>query len=262
MSDETLIYLLVALAGYLIGSISVARIIFARLKPGEKPVLIRTPSIDGQAELVAHSVGATNVMIAFGPRWGLLTTALDIAKALLPTLILRLIFPLSSYHLVCAVAVLVGHLWPVWYRFVGGGGNSCVIGMMLAISPLGFLVTHAAGMMIGRLFPMLAFLAGVALMIPWFVWRNGLISPEALFAVIISLLYVAGQLPEAIKIAQLKKAGHKLDLKHTMSMMKRSAKTGQPGGKVMNQNTEASDLTSKESKLGDLTSKKSKTVDL
>jgi glycerol-3-phosphate acyltransferase PlsY len=244
MRGEPLIYLLVVLAGYLIGSVSVARIVFARLKPGEKPALIRTPTTDGQAELVAHSIGATNVMIAFGPRWGLLTTALDIAKALLPTLLLRLAFPLASYHLVCAVAVLIGHLWPVWYRFVGGGGNSCVIGMLLAISPLGFLATHAASMLIGRLFPMLSFLAGVALMIPWFAWRNGLFSPETAFALVVTLLYVAGQLPEAIKIAQLKKAGHRLDMKHTMSMMKRSAKTGQPGGKVMNQDAEASSRTS------------------
>lgn len=244
MRGEPFIYLIVILVGYLIGSVSVARIIFARLKPGEKPDLIRTPSIDGQAELVAHSIGATNVMIAFGPRWGLLTTALDIAKAFIPTLILHLAYPLASYHLACAVAVLVGHLWPVWHRFVGGGGNSCVIGMLLAISPLGFLATHTASMLIGRLFPMLSFLAGVALMIPWFAWRNGPLSPETAFAVVVTLLYVAGQLPEAIKIHQLKKAGHRLDLKHTMSMMKRSAKTGQPGGKVMNQDAEASARTS------------------
>ncbi len=42
--------------------------------------------------------------------------------------------PGETYALICGVAVLVGHLWPVWYRFVGGGGNSSVIGMVLAIA--------------------------------------------------------------------------------------------------------------------------------
>ncbi len=42
-----------ALAGYLIGSIQFARIIFARLAPGTDPPLQRVPTKDGQAELVA-----------------------------------------------------------------------------------------------------------------------------------------------------------------------------------------------------------------
>jgi len=190
------IYLLTAIFGYLIGSVSFARIVFARRKPGEAPDLIRTPTTDGRAELVSHAIGATNVMIAFGSRWGMFVTALDMLKATLPTLAMRLIFPDEHYHLVVAVAVLVGHLWPVWYKFSGGGGNSSIIGMLLAISPLGLLITHAGGMLVGRFAPMLSFVSGIALTIPWFAFRDGLYSPEVFFALGITILYLLAELPE------------------------------------------------------------------
>jgi acyl phosphate:glycerol-3-phosphate acyltransferase len=223
------IYLLMVVAGYLIGSPSFARLVFARLKPGEIPDRIRTPSKDGQAELVSHAVGATNVMIAFGPRWGMLVTILDIIKGCLPTLAVRLLFPDQHYPLVIAIAILAGHLWPVWYRFCGGGGNSSIMGMLLAISPLGLLISHAGGMLIGHFAPVFTFVGGIALTIPWFAIRNGLFSPEVAFALAITLLYVMAELPEMRQINELKRQGHELDLRHVLTMMKRSAATGKPG---------------------------------
>jgi glycerol-3-phosphate acyltransferase PlsY len=222
----------IAAGGYLIGSIQFARIVFAARAPGEPLVRIRTPTKDGEAELVSHAVGATNVMIAFGPRWGMFVTALDILKAFVPVLALRLVFPDESYALVCGGAVLVGHLWPVWYRFRGGGGNSSIIGMLLAISPVGAVVTHAGGMVLGRLWPVLAFVAGVALTIPWFWWRDGLGSPEFFFAIFVTVVYVAGQLPEAVRIYQLKREGHTLDMGHVMALMRGAARTGRTGAEI------------------------------
>jgi acyl phosphate:glycerol-3-phosphate acyltransferase len=225
-------YLLAAVLGYLIGSIQPARIVFARLRPGTEPDLIRTPTTDGEAELVARAVGATNVMIAFGPRWGMLTMALDALKAFVPTLALLLAFPDESYHLVCAVAVLVGHLWSVWYSFGGGGGNSSIMGMMLAISPIGLVVTHVGGMLIGKVAPMFAFLGGVALTIPWFAWRDGIYSPEVLFAIAITVLYLLPQLTQVADIRRFKREGHELDVEHVMRLMKGSAATGKTGAEL------------------------------
>ncbi len=223
------IYMIIAAGGYLIGSISFARLVFAKLKSGETPDFIRTPTTDGQAELISHAVGATNVMIAFGPRWGILVSFLDALKGLLPTLALLIAFPEDSYHLVVAVAVLIGHLWPVWYRFSGGGGNSSIMGMLLAISPLGLLITHAGGMLIGRFAPMFAFIGGVVLTIPWFAVREGFYSPEVAFALAISILYLLAEIPEIMQLRDLKRDGHVLDYRHVVSMMKKSAATGEPG---------------------------------
>ncbi|MBN2259776.1 MAG: glycerol-3-phosphate acyltransferase [Clostridiales bacterium] len=223
------INLFFVIGGYLIGSISFARLVFASLKPSANPDLIRTPTTDGKAELVSHAVGATNVMIAFGPRWGTFVTILDMLKAFIPTLVLRLLFPEESYHLVVAVTVLVGHLWPVWYRFSGGGGNSCIIWMLLAISPLGLLTTHAGGMLIGRFVPMFSFVGGIALTIPWFAIRDGIFSLEVVFSLAITFLYIIAELPEIRQIRNLKRHGYKLDYGFVLSMMKRSAATREPG---------------------------------
>mgnify|MGYP001079039807 CR=1 FL=1 len=225
-------YVAVAALGYLIGSVQPARIIFARLRPGTEPDRLRTPTTDGQAELVARAIGATNVMVAFGPRWGMLTMALDAAKAFVPTLALLLLYPGESYHLVCAVAVLVGHLWSVWYGFGGGGGNSSIMGMLLAISPVGLVVTHVGGMLIGRVAPMFAFLGGVALTIPWFAWRDGPLSPEVAFAVAITVLYLLPQLTQVSDIRSLKREGHELDVEHVMRLMRGSAATGKTGAEL------------------------------
>jgi glycerol-3-phosphate acyltransferase PlsY len=218
-----------ATVGYLAGSVQFARIIWARLRPGTQPEPLRTPTTDGRAELVAHAVGSSNVMVAFGPRWGMTVMLLDILKAFVPVLAWRLAVPDEPYFLVCAVAVLLGHIWPVWYRFSGGAGNASIMGMLLAIDPLALLVTHTLGMLLGRVFPLVAFLAGVVLTIPWFAWRAGIGSPEMWFAIAITVLYVASQLPEAAQMRRLKKAGHTLDVGHVMGMMKHSARTGRPG---------------------------------
>lgn len=213
-------YLISAIVGYLIGSISFVRLIFAIKRPGTEPDRIRSVATDGKTEIIAHQVGATSVMIAFGRRWGLIATALDLAKAFVPVLALRLAFPESSYHLVCGASVLFGHLWPVWYRFSGGGGNSSILGMMLAISPLGLVVTQMVGMLVGKRYPRYLFLAGVGLSIPWFAWRNGVFSPESAFAVVITVLYVVSQLPEARQLKSLEKQGYVFKMDQVMDMMK------------------------------------------
>jgi acyl phosphate:glycerol-3-phosphate acyltransferase len=212
------------LMGYLIGSISMARIIFAWRQPDRPPPQLRTPTTDGQAELIAHAVGATNVMLAFGARWGLFTTVMDVLKGYIPVLILRIIYPQDSFALVCGIGILIGHLWPVWYRFIGGGGNSSIMGMILAISPLGLVITHGLGMMIGRRFPMFSFLGGIVLAIPWMMGVFGPLSPEAVFALVIALIYVAGQLPEAIQIRNIRRNGHQLDYDHIMRQMRSATK--------------------------------------
>lgn len=223
------IALIAAAAGYLLGSISFARLVFARLRPGTEPDLLVTPTTDGETGLVSHAVGATNVMVAFGPRWGMATMALDAAKAFIPTLAFNLAFPGQPYDLICAAAVLTGHLWPVWYRFSGGGGHSSILGMLLAISPVGAVVTHAGGLVIGRFAPKFAYLSGVVLTIPWFVWRNGPGSPEVVFAVTITVLYFFGQLPEILEYRRLRRAGYELDVEYTMRMMKSAGRADATG---------------------------------
>jgi len=77
-----------ALAGYLLGSISFARI---AVRLSGKPVDIghwevRLPN--GET-FTSDIVSATSVRLALGPRYGCLVSALDMAKVAIPTLALR-----------------------------------------------------------------------------------------------------------------------------------------------------------------------------
>lgn len=230
-----------AAGGYLLGSVSFARLVFQRLRPGTEPDKVRFPTIDGKGEVVSHAVGGANVRMAFGSRWGVLVSILDLLKAFVPTLVLRLAYPEEPLYLLVAVAVLAGHLWPVWHRFSGGGGNACVMGMLLAISPVGLIVTHAGGMLIGRVAPQLTFMASVVLTLPWFALRDGVLSPETIFAGAVTLLYLLGQLPEILQVLRLRKQGHPVDYGAVSSMMKRkapSAKEGTQPGEPTNQKEE------------------------
>ena len=78
-----------ALSGYLIGSLSFARIMMRLVAPGREYQKIRraVPGTDEQFE--GHSVSANSVRVQLGSRYGCLTALLDAAKAAVPALVLR-----------------------------------------------------------------------------------------------------------------------------------------------------------------------------
>lgn len=219
-------YVLTIIFGYILGSISFARLVFAWKMPGEEIEKIRTISTDGEAEVVAHSIGATSVMMVFGRKWGMAITVLDVAKGFLPVFILHSYYPGNSYHLVGGLAVLIGHLWPLWYKFKGGGGYSSIMGMLLALSPLGLVATQIGGALLGKWNQRLLFLSGIVLIIPWFMIRDGVFSPEAAFAIAIAFCFVLAQLPEIIKVKHLMSQGYEFDRRQVVDMMKHASKDG------------------------------------
>lgn len=85
------------------------------------------------------NIGATNVMRVGGLRLAGLTWLLDMAKAIAAVLIGA---KLGGQALAawCGFAAIVGHCYPIWLRFRGGKGISSLFGVLLAISPVSFLV--------------------------------------------------------------------------------------------------------------------------
>jgi glycerol-3-phosphate acyltransferase PlsY len=98
------------------------------------------------------NVGATNVMRTAGKTAGLIALLLDALKgAAAAWVVFRLEPPPSPLPALAAVAVVVGHMYPVWLCFQGGKGVATAAGAFLALAPAAAL----AGL--------LAFAAGVAL---------------------------------------------------------------------------------------------------
>jgi glycerol-3-phosphate acyltransferase PlsY len=83
------------------------------------------------------NVGATNVLRNAGRRAGALALALDGAKGVLAVILAARLAPTSTVApALAAVAAVLGHMYPVWLRFVGGKGVATGLGAFAPLAPL------------------------------------------------------------------------------------------------------------------------------
>lgn len=163
-----------AAVGYLVGSVSFGRLI-GRIAAPDEDVTHTTLELPGGSTLEFEGVSATSIAARKGPRWGMLTGSLDMAKAFLPTRYARKRWPDEPYAAIVAAAAIAGHNYPVYHRFNGGRGMAPFYGGMLAIDPKSVPITTAAGIAVGvggfqDMF--VAYTAGMWLTIPWFLWKR------------------------------------------------------------------------------------------
>lgn len=87
----------------------------------------------------SHNAGATNALRVFGVKIGLMTLAGDMLKGYLAT---RIGYALGGETLmaIAALSVVVGHNYPVFLNFKGGKGIATTAGVLLALSPVLFVV--------------------------------------------------------------------------------------------------------------------------
>jgi glycerol-3-phosphate acyltransferase PlsY len=82
------------------------------------------------------NIGATNVLRAVGKRAAALTLVLDLAKGVLAVAIARAAGLSARGLALVAVAVVVGHVFPVFLGFRGGKGVATTLGVVLAAMPV------------------------------------------------------------------------------------------------------------------------------
>ena len=114
---------------YLLGSISFSLLVVALLE--HKDV----------RRLGSGNAGATNVLRVSGAGAGALTLLLDVAKGALPVW-LGLRLGVSGEILgAVAVAVVVGHVFPVYHGFRGGKGVATAAGSLGLLEPIALAVS-------------------------------------------------------------------------------------------------------------------------
>lgn len=94
----------------------------------------------------SHSMGATNVFRVVGKGWGILVLFLDSLKGYLAVKIPELWMGNSVpfYVLIlCGLAAVLGHTFPVWLGFRGGKGIATSLGVFLALAFLPTIITFA-----------------------------------------------------------------------------------------------------------------------
>src|ERR1700744_5726689 len=78
------------------------------------------------------NIGATNVLRTGNKKLAALTLFLDGIKGFVAVFVAELLFP--GTQLLAALAVLLGHMFPVWLKFKGGKGVATAIGAIMALS--------------------------------------------------------------------------------------------------------------------------------
>ena len=194
-----LILTLCAVAGYLVGAASMARLVvrlFARNRYREGPTELKLEGTDRTMSL--ETVSASSVSVQLGSRLGFTTYVLDILKILVPTLVLEHALAGSYAYVAFAAGGMLGHVFPVFHGFKGGRGISTAYAGLLAISWVGFLVCSLGGMLVGLVVlrdVWAAYCAGVWAMIPWLWFTTG--DPVLLgYAVLVNVIFMLGMIPE------------------------------------------------------------------
>ncbi len=81
--------------------------------------------------------GLSGSVRQYGWFYGLAVGVLDAAKGYALSLALRLLSVPSWVHIAAFAAVVVGHNWPIFFQFRGGGGIATAIGILLHEYPIG-----------------------------------------------------------------------------------------------------------------------------
>lgn len=123
---QSFLPLLAAIAAYLVGSLSFAVIV-------SNAMGLNDPRTYG-----SKNPGATNVLRSGSKAAAILTLLLDGLKGWVPVMLVRWYgkpYGLEEGTLaLVALGAFLGHLWPVFFRFVGGKGVATALGVLLAIN--------------------------------------------------------------------------------------------------------------------------------
>ncbi len=131
--------------------------------------------LDGTgASVIARGVSPAALQARAGGAGGLRAAAIDILKALLPTLAARLLWPEGPEMFLVAAGALIGHAYPIYHRFIGGFGISPLLGALLVIdwrAPLfAIAVLAVVGFVFGSAY--LGIETWPVGLIPWFIWQG------------------------------------------------------------------------------------------
>ena len=83
-------------------------------------------------EIGSGNIGATNVLRSGNKLIGYLTLVLDILKAVIPVIFIRINHPELIY--ISSLSVFLGHVFPLWLKFKGGKGVATYVGILFSIN--------------------------------------------------------------------------------------------------------------------------------
>ena len=162
---------LVTVVAYLIGSLSFAVIIS------------RVMGLDDPRSYGSKNPGATNVLRSGNRKAAVLTLLFDAIKGWFPVFLVQIYgerWGLAQESLaLVALGAFVGHLWPVFFRFVGGKGVATAAGVLFGLNVWLGLATMAIWLIVAFFsrYSSLAALAASIFAPGYYLLGGGLVWP-------------------------------------------------------------------------------------
>ena len=115
-------YLIVGITSYLMGSIPFGFILTKIFLKKD----IR--------KIGSGNIGATNALRTGNKLVGYSTLILDIVKAVIPVIYVKMNYPELIY--IASLCAFLGHVFPIWLKFIGGKGVATYVGILFSINIL------------------------------------------------------------------------------------------------------------------------------
>ena len=169
-------YLVVGIASYLMGSVPFGLILTKIFLKKD----IR--------EIGSGNIGATNALRTGNKLVGYSTLILDIAKAIIPVIYVKINYPDLIY--IASLCAFLGHVFPIWLKFKGGKGVATYVGILFSINiilGLIFVVSWAFLFLLFR-YSSLSSIIG-SLSVPIYILITGQINDAIFFAIMFILIF-------------------------------------------------------------------------
>ena len=169
-------YLVVGIASYLMGSVPFGLILTTIFLKKD----IR--------EIGSGNIGATNALRTGNKLVGYSTLILDIAKAIIPVIYVKINYPDLIY--IASLCAFLGHVFPIWLKFKGGKGVATYVGILFSINIILGLIFVASWAIIFLLFKYssLSSIIG-SLSVPIYILITGQINDVIFFAIMFNLIF-------------------------------------------------------------------------
>ena len=139
-------------------------------------------------EIGSGNIGATNALRTGNKFIGYSTLILDITKAIIPVIYVKINYPDLIY--IASLCAFLGHVFPIWLKFKGGKGVATYVGILLSINIILGLIFVASWAIIFLLFKYssLSSIIG-SLSVPIYILITGQINDAIFFAIMFILIF-------------------------------------------------------------------------
>ena len=139
-------------------------------------------------EIGSGNIGATNALRTGNKLIGYSTLLLDVIKAILPVLYVKINNPELIY--IASLCAFLGHVFPVWLKFKGGKGVATYVGILFTINILlGFIfcVSWLLIFLISKYSSLSSLIS--SLTIPVYIFFNDQMSNALFFGIMFVLIF-------------------------------------------------------------------------